>query len=65
MSENHPAPIEYTFHVVYKQNMADLYSKGQNIKAFSLEGVLQKLSEHTDIKEENILFIVNKTNMDK
>lgn len=58
-------PQEYLFHVVYKKNISDLYSTGLNVKAFSFEGAIQKLKDHADIKEESILFIVNKTNMDK
>ncbi len=58
-------PEEFEFHVVYKKSLADLYSTGVNVKAFSYEGCLQKLREHTDVKEENILFIMNKTTMNK
>lgn len=58
-------PEEYEFHVVYKVNMSDLRSTGLNVKAFSLGGAVQKLEQHTDIQEQNILYIINKTNMNK
>ncbi len=58
-------PEEFEYHVVYKKSLMDLYSTGLNVKAFSYEGCLQKLKEHADIKEENILFIMNKTTMNK
>lgn len=58
-------PEEFEFHVTYKVNMTDLRSTGLNVKAFSLEGAVQKLKEHASIKESNILHIVNKTNMNK